>query len=114
VDSTLTRFVGEFPPVSVYQREMDSSTWLSSASGGVPNRQLALEELMMLWLTNANPATAPVPRIVRGRRPAKTNGLSENHFAVAQILRDPTSLGPENLDADTRTAQDRRLRCPTR
>jgi glycosidase len=59
VDSALKRFADEFPPVAVYRRETDVETWLADETGGVPHRQIALEEMLLLWLTNMNPATAP-------------------------------------------------------
>ena len=59
VDATLRRFAEEFPALAVYRREVDVETWLNDATAGVPNKQLALEEMLMLWVTNVNPATAP-------------------------------------------------------
>ena len=64
LDILLLRFVDEFPPLSVYRREMTVDEYLASestnASGeSIPNRNIALEELLMLWITNVNPATSP-------------------------------------------------------
>jgi hypothetical protein len=64
IDSLLSQFTDEFPPLSVYRREITIDEHLEgeslTASGeSAPNRQVALEELLMLWLTNANPATSP-------------------------------------------------------
>jgi glycosidase len=59
LDRTLREFIREFPPVAVYRGEIRWEDWLTGESGGVPHRQVALEELLMLWLANANPAYAP-------------------------------------------------------
>jgi glycosidase len=59
VDETLRRFVDRFPPVAVYRGNIDPAIYLEGTTGGVPNRQLALEELLMLWLVNVNPAYSP-------------------------------------------------------
>ncbi len=59
VDAALRRFCDEFPPLAVYRGEVDLDTYLEGATEGVPNRQVALEELLMLWLANVNPAFAP-------------------------------------------------------
>ncbi|HJW82857.1 MAG TPA: alpha-amylase family glycosyl hydrolase, partial [Anaerolineae bacterium] len=59
VDQALLKFADEFPPLAVYRREVDASAYLNGETAGVPNRLLALEEMLMLWLANANPATAP-------------------------------------------------------
>lgn len=59
VDAALARFADEFPPLAVYRHEVDLATYLQGATGGVPHRQLVLEELLMLWVANMNPACAP-------------------------------------------------------
>lgn len=56
LNELLVRFVQEFPGTTVYRGEQTVEEWLGSASDGVPNREAAFEELMMLWLANANPA----------------------------------------------------------
>lgn len=59
VDETLRRFVDHYPPVAVYRGEVDPDAYLNDASGGIPHRQLVLEEMLLLWLANLNPAFAP-------------------------------------------------------
>ncbi len=56
LDRTLLGFVVEFPPLAVYREGRPAAEWLADATGGVPNRALAFEEMVMLWLTSANPA----------------------------------------------------------
>ena len=59
VDATLRRFAEEFPPLAVYRGEIALDDYLAGETGGVPHRQVVLEELLMLWLANVNPAFAP-------------------------------------------------------
>src|SRR3990172_3139377 len=59
VDETLRKFSEKFPPVAVYRREIDLTDYLKGESAEVPNHQLALEEMLLLWLANMNPASAP-------------------------------------------------------
>ena len=59
IDTVLLRFIEEFPPLAVYQRRIDPYSYLNSTSEGIPNRHVALEELLMLWLANVNPAFSP-------------------------------------------------------
>ncbi len=56
VDETLNRFVDEFPPLAVYKRTANAADFLAGSTGGRPNREIVLEELLMLWLSNVNPA----------------------------------------------------------
>lgn len=53
------QFVTEFPPLPVYQNKIDVSTYLKNETAGVPNRLIALEEMLMLWLANRNDAFQP-------------------------------------------------------
>jgi glycosidase len=59
VAEALSRFADEFPPVQVYRREISLQDYLAGNSGGVPNRQILLEEMLLLWLANTNPAFSP-------------------------------------------------------
>ncbi len=59
VDATLRRFAEEFPPLDVYRRKVSVDAYLEGESAGVPHRQILLEEMLMLWLANMNPAFAP-------------------------------------------------------
>ncbi|NLF02803.1 MAG: alpha-amylase [Anaerolineales bacterium] len=59
LDRVLRQFIDEFPPLAVYRREASPSEYLDGETDGIPNRRVALEEMLMLWLTNRNPGTAP-------------------------------------------------------
>lgn len=59
VDETLRQFVDEFPTISVYRREVEGDTYLEGETAGVSHRQMVLEEILMLWLANMNPAFSP-------------------------------------------------------
>ena len=65
LDALFLAFVDRFPPQSVYEGKESASAWLEGESAGplggpaVPNRELALEELVLLRLANENPAFAP-------------------------------------------------------
>jgi len=56
VERLLLSFVDQFPNVEVYQGKITGAEWLAGSSEGLSNREAALEELMLLWLTNRNPA----------------------------------------------------------
>jgi glycosidase len=59
VDAALKKFVDEFPALAVYRRESDIDSYLAGETNGTPNRQIVLEEMLMLWLENLNPAFSP-------------------------------------------------------
>jgi hypothetical protein len=59
VDRALSRFADDFPPVAVYRQEISLEDYLAGETDGVSHRRILLEELLLLWLANANPAFAP-------------------------------------------------------
>jgi len=59
VDETLKKFLDEFPPVAVYQGEVERDSYLEGETQGLPHRFIVLEEMLMLWLDNINPAFSP-------------------------------------------------------
>ncbi|MBI5301095.1 MAG: alpha-amylase [Chloroflexi bacterium] len=59
VDAALEKFADEFPNVAVYRYKMRAADFLNGATDGVPHRHIVLEEMLMLWLANANRAFMP-------------------------------------------------------
>jgi glycosidase len=59
VDRLLERFTSEFPPLPVYRKEMTVEQYLSGSTDGVPNQVVSLEEMVLLWVANKNPAQEP-------------------------------------------------------
>jgi len=115
VEGALTAFVDEFPPVAVYRRQIDGRAYLAGVTGAERHREVTLEELLLLWLANANPAfsrylelfddsnlrrlTAYLPmideleRFLAEQGPAGPGG--ENLF---QLLRAPALASPHSLE----------------
>jgi hypothetical protein len=56
VERLLLAFVDQFPNVAVYQGQITATEWLNGTTDGLPHREAALEELMLLWISNINPA----------------------------------------------------------
>ncbi len=59
VDKTLLKFLEEFPPLEVYKGKTAPRLYLQGSTAGVANRELVLEEMLLLWLANLNPAFSP-------------------------------------------------------
>lgn len=59
IDKLLLTFVEHFPGSTIISGEHKPKEWLAQSTNGVPNRELALEELVMLWMANRNPAFEP-------------------------------------------------------
>jgi glycosidase len=59
IDGTLLKFIEEFPPLTVYRGESNPGQYLNMETSGRPNRESTLEELLLLYQANINPAFNP-------------------------------------------------------
>ena len=59
LDEMLLAFVEEFPPTPVFRGEITAVQYLAGETDAEDHREAALEELMLLWLANRNPAFEP-------------------------------------------------------
>jgi|GEM_PF-1112495 len=59
----LLAFVRQFPTVDVYRGKLTAEQWLKGSSEGRPNREIAFEEMLLLWIANSNPAFAPFKKL---------------------------------------------------
>ena len=64
----LALFVQLFPPVDVYKKRISAEDYLKGESAGIPNTLITLEEMLLLWLANGNPAFAPFLEFFDDRR----------------------------------------------
>ena len=115
VDAGLRRFCEKFPPLAVYRGEIDLETYLAGETGGMTHREVALEELLMLWLANANPAFAPYlelfdddelekrtvyPQVIAGLQTffGGEPGLGPDRENLLDTLQAPARLSPHSLE----------------
>jgi glycosidase len=59
VDNTLELFLDQFPPGDVYLGALSVKEYLESQTLGVSNKLIAMEEMLMLFISNENPALMP-------------------------------------------------------
>ena len=116
LETTLLRFTNEFPPQVVYHGETPEQSYLNAATGNVPNRELSLEEILLLHISNLNPATGPYRDLFDEMPLKKTsayeqvvdrlgdflNGQPEFGGAgsgetLLQVLRAPALASPDSL-----------------
>ena len=75
LDKALLTFSEDFPGIEVYRRKQKAAEWLAKTTKGVPHRAVALEEMLMLWLANANPAFLKIRGTLRRHRTEQANGV---------------------------------------
>ncbi len=95
VDQTLQLFIDEFPPLAVYNNKIPAETYLNESSDGVPNRQLVLEELLVLWLANKNPALAPYIELFDDSRLNKGSAYTQVLSLLHAFFETQPAYGPD-------------------
>lgn len=108
----LLAFVEHFPGIDVYAGNLTAEEWLKGTTEGVSHRAAAFEELILLWLANANPAFQPFQElfddetlsektsykevIQKLRSYFETKPLIEN-MTLIDLLRAPALAAPNSL-----------------
>lgn len=90
VDRLLAQFTQEFPNTTIFRGEVKAEEWLKGSTDGMPNKEAALEELLLLWLANSNPAFKPFRELF------EDSGLREKtvYKSVTETLPDYFSTRP--------------------
>jgi hypothetical protein len=101
VESSLEAFLNEFPPVEVYQGKVSLKDYLAGETEGVSHYQLAIEELLMLWLTNANPAVEPHSELFDDSKLQKITAYDQIIDGIKVFFKHQPFFGPENQDLVT-------------
>lgn len=101
LDSTIHKFAQLFPRVAVYQGDLDAATYLKGSTDGIPNLEIELEELLMLWLTNVNPAASTYQELFEDSELNKTTGYSQIIDGISVFFKKQPVFGPENQDLIT-------------
>jgi len=65
VERMIRTFAEQFPNVAVYRGETTVDEWLRATTDGLSNREAAVEEMLMLWLANSNPAFKPFQELFK-------------------------------------------------
>jgi hypothetical protein len=114
VDKLLRAFVQEFPNVAVYRGQASIDAWLQGSTDGLAHREAVLEELMLLWLANQNPAFRPFRELYDDTKLAQSTAYKQvtaqlgSYFAtrpdtgmgrgnLLDLLRAPMEAAPDSL-----------------
>ncbi len=98
LDTCLHAFAEQFPPLSVYRREDALKEYLLASTEGVSNRQILLEELLMLWLANMNPAFSPYLELFDDTDLERNTVYPEIISGLNDFFETQPKFGPDNLN----------------
>jgi glycosidase len=104
VDAALRRFAEEFPPLAVYRREVTLEDYMEGETAGdfggldqtISNRQLVLEEMLMLWLANKNPAFSPFLELFDDTTLDKGSAYLQVTSSLHEFFDAQPTFGPDN------------------
>jgi len=96
LDLALAVFVEHFPPLAVYLEGRDAAAYLAGQTDGHLNREIALEELLMLWLANANPAFAAFDELFDDAPLAERTAYADLVAGMQEFFETQPHFGPDN------------------
>ena len=92
----LLAFCEQFPTVDVYRGRLPASEWLSQSTAGTPNRAIALEEALFLWLANANPAFRKYDELFDDKPLAASTKYEKLPILLREYFETRPRFGPDN------------------
>ena len=95
LDHALVHFVEQFPPLVVIRDGQLPAVYLAGETEGHPNREIALEELLMLWLANANPAFATFDELFDDADLTERTAYSDLIEGLREFFDGQPGFGPE-------------------
>jgi glycosidase len=96
VDTALYRFADEFPPLVVYRQEVALEDYMEGETAGVPHRQIVLEEMVMLWLANRNPAFSPFLELFDDTALDRETAYPQVVAALHEFFETQPGFGPDD------------------
>jgi hypothetical protein len=96
VEETLRRFTDEFPPVAVYRHEVELETYLGGETTEALHRSMVLEEMLMLWLANTNPAFSPFIELFDDSKLKKDTSYLQIIEALHSFFDNQPLFGPDH------------------
>ncbi len=114
-DKVLLNFIKEFPPLNVYKGQIEAEDYLIGTTGNKSNREILVEEIILLHLQNNNPAASNLSDLYTDQPLAsRTKYLTfldeaekffitekpfgKDNLPLLQFLRKPIVNSPYNLE----------------
>jgi len=98
---TLIKFNEQFPPVAVYNGEKTIQEYLRDSDKGVNNYDVSIEELLITWLANVNPAAVQYREIFDDRPLYSNSYYAPLLDGIQLFFKTQPTFGPEDQDLIT-------------
>lgn len=97
LNKTLLKFIEEFPPLPVYQNKINAVDYLKGKTDNKDNREIILEELILLNLENINPATYQLKELYDDQKLANETKYNEIIEQTEVFFENESKIGGVNL-----------------
>ncbi|MDW8316442.1 MAG: alpha-amylase family glycosyl hydrolase [Anaerolineae bacterium] len=94
VENTMGRYADDFPVVAVYRGQMTPREYLQGYTGPDSNREVVLEEALLLWLMNNNPAASPYVELFDDINLERETAYRQVIEELREFLGSQPSFGP--------------------
>lgn len=88
-------FSSDFPALAVYKGEKSAQEYLADQSSGIPNSRLILEELIIIWLGNINPAFSPLLELVDDESLKESTNYITAINTIDRFFKEKPTFGPD-------------------
>lgn len=95
LESTLQQFLTLFPPAAIYKNLQTVENYFIQTTNGKQNKEIALEEMMMLFLSNFNPACAEFKELFDDSTLVKDTDYNAIIFSLEQFFTYEKPFGPD-------------------
>ncbi len=95
---TLLTFIDHFPPPAVQKGEISAQQYLDGETEGTAHREITLEELLMLFISNANPALDPFEELFDDSSLSKQTPYRRVLKSLQDYLATQPAMGGDNLN----------------
>lgn len=95
LDNVLLNFINEFPPIVVFNGKIKSEDYLKGKTENKSNKEIILEELIILFFENNNPAAHRLNELFSDNNLKKNSSYSELINKTEEFFEneDPTGIG---------------------
>ena len=97
LDKIFLQYLNEFPPLEVYRNKISAEEYLNGKTETKPNREIILEELLLLNIENNNPATVLFEELYSDKNLAKKSRYIESLDIIERFFITEKPFGVENL-----------------
>jgi glycosidase len=95
LDELLTKFVEKFPTVEVHRKLQLPKDYLTGLSGDRSNRLVALEEIVLLYFANVNPAFSPLKELFDDTDLSSRTMYTEVVTSLEKFFQHEKPFGPD-------------------